>query len=340
MNELFYLQEEEDNRLEWYEHHRIKVDAGQEPMRIDKFLTQRLPHVSRSKIQNAIKAGSILVNDKTTKNNYLVKPNDVIRVLLPKPPVEIHIFPQNIPINIIYEDELLIVINKEAGMVVHPGYNNYDKTLLHALLYHFEKTNQQVQPYLVHRIDKDTSGVIVVAKDEFAQIHLAKQFFEHSIHRKYIALIWGNLDEEEGIIEGYIGRSPKDRRQFILYDDESRGKYSKTFYRVLERYGFATLVECTLATGRTHQIRTHFTHMGHPLFGDPLYGGQEIKVHSTSPKFRQFIQNLLKDFQRQALHAQELGFIHPQQQSWVLFSTPLPADMEKILLKIRMYVQN
>lgn len=345
MNELvlredFTSEGSQDLTSDWYEHYRIEVDAGQQPLRIDKFLTLRLPHVSRSKIQHAIKAEAILVNDKPTKANYLVKPHDIIRVLLPRPPVDVKIFPQNIPLDVVYEDKWLIVINKKAGMVVHPGYNNYEQTLLHALLYHFEQNGEQkVQPFLVHRIDKDTSGLMVVAKDEYVQTHLARQFFEHSIHRKYIALLWGDLEKNEGIIEGYLSRNPRDRRQVILHQDKNKGKYSRTYYKVLERYEFVTLVECELATGRTHQIRAHFASMKHPLFGDVLYGGNEIRVHSNRPKFQQFIHNLLSLFPRQALHAKELGFYHPALQKNVFFSSDLPEDFQMLLTKIRSYIQ-
>ncbi|MCX7696899.1 MAG: RluA family pseudouridine synthase [Bacteroidales bacterium] len=333
------LADSEDFTSDLYEHYRIVVDPGQEPFRIDKYLTQRLPYVSRSKIQHAIKAEAILVNDHPIKSNYLVKPHDVIRVLLPRPPVDIKIFPQNIPIDMIYEDRWLIIVNKKPGMVVHPGYNNYDQTLLHALLYHFEQHGEtHAQPYLVHRIDKDTSGLIVVAKDEYVQTHLARQFFEHSIQRKYIALIWGNIDTNEGVIEGYLSRNPKDRRKIILHADENKGKYSKTFFRVLERFDFMTLVECQLATGRTHQIRAHFASIKHPLFGDPLYGGNEIIIHSTRPKFKQFISNLFSFFPRQALHAKELGFFHPILNQNLLFSSSLPPDFQMLINKIHAYI--
>ena len=273
-NELIE-QEEQD----LYEHLRIAVDKGQAPLRIDKFLMNRVENASRNRIQNAVELGNVLVNDKIIKSSYKVKPLDVISVVLPHPPRDTEVYPENIPLDIIYEDNDVLVINKPAGMVVHPGYNNYTGTLVNGLVYHFQQLptlpGNDGRPGLVHRIDKDTSGLLLISKNERSMTWLAKQFFEHTITRKYIALAWGDI-ETDGTVTGYIGRSVNDRRVMSIYDDPEKGKWSVTHYKVLERMNYVTLIECQLETGRTHQIRAHMKHIGHPLFSDAAYGGDKI----------------------------------------------------------------
>ncbi|GAB4199460.1 MAG: RluA family pseudouridine synthase [Bacteroidia bacterium] len=339
-------QEEE----EYYEHHCFKVDKGQSLVRIDKYLFNLLPNASRTKIQAACKAGSVLVNGKPVAANYKVKPLDEIKILLAKPPREFKLIPENIPLDVLYEDDYLLVINKPAGMVVHPGAGNYSGTLVNALLYHYNNLPVQKQklsedwildrPGLVHRIDKNTSGILVIAKTELALQLLAKDFFEHKIDRKYIALIWGNIKEDEGTISGYIGRSPSDRKIMQLYDDENKGKWSVTHYRVLERFQFHTLVECTLETGRTHQIRVHFKSIKHPLFNDEEYGGKNILYGINSSKYRSMIENLFSLIPGQALHAARLGFMHPIKKQWISFETPLPLGFQQIIEKLKHYSSN
>ena len=297
-----------------YEHYRIVVDPKQTPIRIDKFLVNRIENASRNKIQNAIKAESILVNDLPTKANYKIRPNDIIRVILPYPN-DFEVIPENIPLDIVYEDDDLLIVNKPAGLVVHPGHGNYTGTLVNGLSYYFqEKDNAKdddIRHGLVHRIDKDTSGLLVIAKTDYALTHLSKQFFEKTVTRTYWALVWGHLENEEGTIEGNVGRSRSDRRVMTVYDDPEKGKHAVTHYRVLERFTHTTLVACNLETGRTHQIRIHFKHIGHPLFGDKTYGGDRLVSGPQFSKYKQFIDNCLKILPRQALHAKTLGFIHP-----------------------------
>lgn len=323
-----------------YEHLRIVVDKGQALLRIDKFLMNRVENASRNRIQNAIAAGSVLVNDSTIKASYKVKPNDVISVVLPHPPRDTEIYPENIPIQVEYEDDDVLIVNKEAGMVVHPGYNNYTGTLVNALAYHFsqlpELPGNDGRPGLVHRIDKDTSGLLVIAKNEWAITFLAKQFFDHSISRRYVALVWGDV-EKDGTVTGYIGRSAKDRKVMAVYDDESKGKWSVTHYRVLERLGYVTLLECQLETGRTHQIRAHMQSIGHPLFNDAVYGGHRILQGTVFSKYKQFVENCFAILPRQALHARSLGFVHPATRKFVEFDTPLPEDFRLCLEKWRGY---
>lgn len=330
-----------EENTDFFEHHHIIVDQGQSPMRIDVFLTNRIQNISRNKIQQAAKASCILVNSKPEKSNYLIKPRDVISIILPQEPVITEVIPQDIPIEIVYEDDDVIVINKIAGMVVHPAYNNYEGTLLNALAFHFkDKPNQlkhETGAFLVHRIDKDTSGLLVVTKNEMAQTILAREFYDHTIERKYHALVWGDVKGERGTIEKRIGRSWLDRRQMIVYDDPEKGKMAITHFRVLERFGYVTLVECRLETGRTHQIRAHMRYLGHPIFNDAMYGGNKILKGTTHSKYKQFIENCFETIPRQALHAKTLGFIHPNEEKYLLFNSEYPQDFQAILEKWRKY---
>ncbi len=324
-----------------FEHHRIVVDKGQAQMRIDKFLMIRIPNASRTKLQNAAESGSILVNDKPIKSSYKIKPLDVISIVLPHPPKDTEIVPEEIPLDIVYEDADLMIVNKPAGMVVHPGHNNVTGTLVNALAWYlkdndFSKENN-IRPGLVHRIDKNTSGLLVIAKNEMAMTHLAKQFFNHSIKRRYVALAWGDFEENNGTITGFIGRSAKDRRVFQLYDTEAEGRWSITHYEVLERLQYVTLIECRLETGRTHQIRVHMKHAGHSLFSDETYGGSRILKGPNHSKYMQFVENCFKICPRQALHARSLGFIHPKTGKEMYFEAPVPPDFEAILEKWRGY---
>ncbi len=331
----------ESDEQDLYEHLRIVVDKGQSLLRIDKFLMHRVENASRNRIQNAIDLGNVLVNDKPVKPSYKVKPADVISVVLPHPPRDTEVYPENIPIEITYEDDDVLIVNKAAGMVVHPGYNNYTGTLVNALVYHFQQLptlpGNDGRPGLVHRIDKDTSGLLLISKNERAMTWLARQFFEHTINRRYLALAWGDL-EQDGTITGYIGRSLADRRVMAIYDDETKGKWSVTHYKVLERFGYVTLIECRLETGRTHQIRAHMKHIGHPLFSDATYGGDKIIKGTTFSKYKQFIENCFELMPRQALHAQSLGFVHPTTRKSVYFEAPLPVDFEAVLQKWRKYI--
>lgn len=335
------LLEQEDQDL--YEHLRVIVDKGQSLLRIDKFLMHRIENASRNRIQNAIDSGSVLVNDKPVKASYKVKPLDVISVVLPHPPRDTEVYPENIPLDMIYEDDDVILVNKPAGMVVHPGYNNYNGTLVNALVYHFQQLPQlpgnDGRPGLVHRIDKDTSGLLLISKNERAMTYLARQFFDHSISRKYIALVWGDL-AEDGTVTGYIGRSLKDRKIMSIYDDETKGKWAVTHYKILKRYNYVTLIECQLETGRTHQIRAHMKHIGHPLFNDSTYGGNRIVKGTVFSKYRQFIENCFEIMPRQALHAQSLGFIHPSTKKYIYFESELPEDFQAVIHKWDNYVAN
>lgn len=334
------IQLQEIDEQELFEHFRIVVDKGQSLLRLDKFLMNRIENASRNRIQNAIEAGSVLVNGMEIKASYKVKPLDEISVVLPHPPRDTEVYPENIPLNIAYEDDDLLLVNKAAGMVVHPGFNNYTGTLVNALVYYFNQLPQlpgnEGRPGLVHRIDKDTSGLLVIAKNEWAITYLAKQFFDHSISRKYLALVWGDL-EEDGSIRGYIGRSLRDRRVMSVYDDPEKGKWSVTHYKVLERMRYVTLVECQLETGRTHQIRAHMKSIGHPLFNDAVYGGDQILKGATFSKYRQFVENCFELLPRQALHAKSLGFVHPVTKKRMEFECPLPEDFEECLNKWRSY---
>lgn len=319
-----------------YEHFRIQVDRGQTSVRIDKYLTDRLSNVSRNRIQNAAKAQCILVGGSAVKSNYKIKPSDIISIVLPHPPVVYENLPENIPLQVVYEDKSLLVVEKQPGLVVHPGFNNYTGTLINALLYFFEQQNDESsKPLLVHRIDKDTSGLMVVAREEIAQTNLARQFFDHSIDRSYRALVWGDPKDDQGTITGYLARSSRDRRMVAVYDNESEGKWSVTHYKVLERFGFAALVSCKLETGRTHQIRAHMKHIGHPLFSDEMYGGKMVLKGSQHGKFKQFIENCFEIMPRQALHAAELGFTHPHNNERLRFESNWPGDFENVLQKFR-----
>ncbi|MEO1030175.1 MAG: RluA family pseudouridine synthase [Bacteroidota bacterium] len=329
----------EENEL--YEHYAFKVEKGQQPLRIDKYLMNFVENATRNKIQQAAKDGSIFVNGKPVKSNYKVKPNDHIRVKFEHPPHEHLLVAEDIPIDIVYEDDDVLVVNKPAGMVVHPGHGNYSGTLINGLIFHFENlpNNSSERPGLVHRIDKDTSGLLVVAKTEKAMAHLSNQFAEKTSEREYVALVWGNVDDDEGTIEGHIGRHPKNRLQNTVYegDEAYKGKPAITHYKVLERLGYVTLVSCKLETGRTHQIRVHMKHIGHTLFNDERYGGEKILKGTTFSKYKQFVENCFKILPRQALHAKTLGFEHPTTGQWMSFTTALPEDMQQCIEKWRDY---
>ena len=325
-----------------YEHYRFTASEGQEPLRVDKFLMNFVENATRNKVQQAAKAGNVLVNDVPVKSNYKVKPNDIVRVVLAHPPAENLLVAEELPLDIIYEDAAVIVVNKPPGMVVHPGHGNYSGTLVNGLIYHIENlpTNSNERPGLVHRIDKDTSGLLVVAKTEYAMAHLSKQFYDRTTERLYYALVWGNLEEEEGTIEGNIGRSFKNRLQMDVFPQGDFGKHAVTHFKVLERLTYVTLVQCKLETGRTHQIRAHFKHMGHTLFNDERYGGDDILKGTTFTKYKQFVQNCFKSLPRQALHAKTLGFEHPTTGEFMRFNSELPDDMVSCLEKWRTYSEH
>ncbi len=328
---------------ELFEHYRFEADKGQGLLRIDKFLSNRIENVSRTRIQAAAEAGNIMVNTVPVKSNYKVKPLDVISIVLPHPPREFELLPEDIPLDIVFEDDHLMVINKKAGMVVHPGISNYTGTLVNALMYHLQNIplfkSGESRPGLVHRIDKDTSGLLVVAKNEYSVNKLAVQFYNKTSRRTYHALVWGNMEPEEGTITGNIGRSLRDRKKMQVFAGDDKGKPAVTHYRVIERLGYVNLVECRLETGRTHQIRVHFQHIKHPLFNDPEYGGNAILRGTTFSKYKQFVDNCFKILPRQALHAKSLGFTHPQTGKELFFDSELPDDMTQVLNKWRRYVQ-
>lgn len=337
VNEVF-----DDLEDELFEHFRFEAGKGQAPLRVDKFLMNLVENATRNKIQQAASNGNIFVNDVAVKSNHKVKALDVVRVLMKQPPFENIIIPENIPLNIVYEDDALLVVNKEPGLVVHPGHGNYTGTLVNALAYHFENLplNSSERPGLVHRIDKDTSGLLVVAKTEWAMTELQRQFAEKTTEREYIALVWGNVVEDQGTIESYIGRHVKDRMQMAAFEDESKGKWAVTHYKVLERFGYVTLVSCRLETGRTHQIRVHMKYIGHTLFNDERYGGNLILKGTTFTKYKQFIENCFQLLPRQALHAKTLGFEHPITKEYVRFASEVPQDMVACIEKWRTYSQN
>lgn len=329
---------------ELFEHYHFTVDKGQKPLRIDKFLSDRMQNISRNKIQEASDAETILVNNKPVKSNYKVKPLDEISIVMTYPKREIQVIPENIPLDIVYEDSELIIINKKAGMVVHPSYGHYTGTLVNGLAGYLKDlplfNTDDSRPGLVHRIDKNTTGIMVVAKTEFAKIHLAKQFFDRTINRRYIAMVWGNFNEDEGTIIGNIGRNPKDRKVMYVFEDGEHGKPAVTHYKVIERFGYVSLLECKLETGRTHQIRVHLKTKGHPLFNDWEYGGDQILKGTTFTKYRQFIQNCFKILPRQALHAKSLGFIHPKTNEKIFFDSEIPDDMQQVIDKWRVYTKS
>jgi 23S rRNA pseudouridine1911/1915/1917 synthase len=333
----------QNSNQELYEHHRLVADDGQKPLRVDKFLVNKLD-ASRNKIQSASAAGNILVNNKPVKSNHKIKPGDVISVVMAYPPREIELIPENIPIDIVYEDEDLVVVNKKAGMVVHPAYGHYTGTLINALLYHLKdlpKTQGgEVRPGLIHRIDKNTSGLLVVAKNEVAMNNLAMQFYNKTTHREYIALAWGRFNETKGIIRGNIGRSLKNRKIMQVYPAGERGKEAITHYEVLEDLGYVSLIKCWLETGRTHQIRVHMRHAGHPLFNDPEYGGDKIIKGTLFNKYKQFVHNCFEIIPRQALHAKTLGFVHPRTKEEMFFDSEIPDDMKQVTEKWRHYIAN
>ncbi len=326
-----------------FEHHKFVVDPGQEPLRIDKFLLDRLASVTRNKIQDGIKNGYVLVNDTIVKANYKVKPADIIKIMFPKPPRETEIVAEDIPIDIVYEDQHLLVVNKAAGMVVHPAYNNWTGTLVNALTYHFKHLptmeNNEGRPGLVHRIDKDTSGLLVIAKTENAMNGLARQFFDHSIERTYIAVIWGEPKNESGTIDVNLGRDFKDRRVTAAFPDGDYGKHAVTHYNLIKNLRYVSLIKCNLETGRTHQIRAHMKYLGHPLFNDATYGGDKILKGTPFSKYKSFVDNCFKIMPRQALHAKSLGFIHPETNKPVYFESELPEDFKNLLSKWENYIQ-
>ena len=330
-----------DQNDELYEHFALTVDRGQAMMRIDKYLTVRMEHCSRNRLQTAADNGNILVNGRPVKSNYRVKPLDRISIVMPYPKHEVEIIPENIPLDIVYEDNDIIIVNKPAGMVVHPGHGNYSGTLVNALTYYLQNTplfqQGDMRAGLIHRIAKNTSGLLVVAKNELAHARLAKQFFDHTIIRQYTALVWGNFDQDQGTIVGNIGRSRSDRLKMAVYPDGSEGKHAVTHWRVLKRFGYVTLIECQLETGRTHQIRVHMEHIGHPLFNDERYGGDRILKGTTFSKYRQFIENCFAIMPRHALHARTLGFIHPSTGKQICFNSELPDDFKTVIERWETY---
>ena len=333
-----------DNPAELYEHFRVVVDKGQSQVRVDKYLFERLVNSSRNRIQKAADAGLIMANGKPVKSSYKVKPCDVLTVMMDRPRYDNDIIPEDIPLDIVYEDNDLMVVNKPAGLVVHPGCGNYHGTLVNAIAWHL-KDNPKYDPNdpqvgLVHRIDKDTSGLLVVAKTPDAKTHLGLQFYNKTTKRKYNALVWGVVENNEGTIEGNIGRNPKDRMQMAVLSDPAQGKHAVTHYRVLERLGYVTLVECVLETGRTHQIRFHMKHIGHTLFNDERYGGNEILKGTHFSKYKQFVNNCFETCPRQALHAMTLGFVHPRTGEEMFFTSPLPEDITNLIDKWRNYISN
>ncbi len=342
-NDQEHIDDFEEDSEGLYEHHRVEVDANQTPIRIDRFLTDKVANATRNKVQEAIKGGAVRVDDQPMlKSNYKVQPGQVITVMFAQPPRENELVPEDIPINIVYEDDDLLIVNKEAGMVVHPAYNNWSGTLINALIFHFDnlpkaKSNEG-RPGLVHRIDKDTSGLLVIAKNDHALAHLAKQFFDHSIERTYWALVWGTPEESSGTINTLLGRSQKDRRVTAVYDEETGyGRKAITHYKTLKDLHYVSLVECKLETGRTHQIRAHMRHLGHPLFSDETYGGDKILKGTTFTKYKQFVENAFKIMPRQALHAKTLGFIHPTTKEYMQFDSELPEDFSSVLEKWQGY---
>jgi len=332
---------QEDN--ETFEHYKFVANKGQSPLRVDKFLMNFIEYATRTKIQKAAREGNIKVNGNVVKSNYKVKVGDVVTVEYITPKTEFELIPEDIPLNILYEDDDFLIVNKDAGMVVHPGFGNYSGTLVNALAFHFKNLpnmGEEGRPGLVHRIDKNTSGILVIAKNENSMNILAQKFAERELNRKYIALVWGDVKEDEGTITGHIGRSMKNRKVMSVFPDGEYGKHAVTHYKVLERFGYTTLVECKLETGRTHQIRVHFKQIGHPLFNDEEYGGNQILKGTTFTKYKQFVQNCFKICTRQALHAKSLGFLHPTIRKEVNFDSELAADMQQLIEKWRGYAKH
>ncbi len=348
LEDIESLSEDEDivapEGQEMNEHHRFVVDKGQSPMRIDKYLTMHIVGISRTRIQQAAEANCILVNNVAVKANYKIKPNDTISLVLGYPKHEFEIIPEDLPLDVIFEDEDLMVINKAPGMVVHPGFGNFEGTVANAVAYRLKDIecfdSSDFRPGIVHRIDKDTSGLMVVAKNKKAKVNLADQFFEKTTKRKYVALVWGTVKEDEGTIETYIGRNIRDRLQMAVVASENEGKYAITHYKVLERIGYVTLVECVLETGRTHQIRVHMKHIGHPLFNDARYGGDQILKGQNFSKYKQFVQNCFNVCPRQALHAKILGFKHPRTGEEMFFESELADDMTQLIGRWKNYIAN
>lgn len=336
------MMNQENNLDILHEHYSFGADAGQEPLRVDKFLMNRIENATRNKIQQAATAGYIQVNDQAVKSNYRVKSGDVVRVFLAHPPHEDLLVPEEMPLDIVYEDDSLLVVNKDAGRVVHPGHGNYTGTLINGLIYHFDQLpkNSNNRPGLVHRIDKDTSGLLVVAKTDNAMAFLAQQFHDKTSERQYLALVWGDVTNEQGTVNGHLGRDPKNRLLMTVFPDGDQGKPAITHYEVVERFGYVTLIKCVLETGRTHQIRAHMKHIGHTLFNDGRYGGDKILKGTTFTKYKQFVDNSFKQLPRQALHAQTLGFVHPETKKKMSFMAPLPDDFEGAIEKWRNYAQH
>jgi 23S rRNA pseudouridine1911/1915/1917 synthase len=335
------IDDETGEQQELFEHFHLDVDKGQSLIRIDKYITSKIQSISRSRVQSAADAGNILVNGKPVKSSFKIKPLDSISIVMAYPPKDVEILPENIPLDILYEDDDVIVVNKEAGMVVHPGHGNFSGTLVNALMYHLRHvplfSSGEVRPGLVHRIDKNTSGILVVGKTELAMNHLARQFFERTTKRRYIALVWGDMEEDEGTIDANIGRSIRDRKKMQVYRDSEEGKHAITHWRVIERLGYVTLIECRLETGRTHQIRVHLEHVRHPIFNDDSYGGDTIVKGTTFTKYKQFIQNCFATCPRHALHAKSLGFVHPKTGEEMYFETEIPNDIAQIIERWRTY---
>lgn len=332
---------QENNEL--FEHYKFVADKGQSPLRVDKFLMNFIEYATRTKIQKAATEGNIKINGNVVKSNYKVKAGDVVTVEYTTSKKEFEIIPEEIPLNIVYEDDDFLIVNKDAGMVVHPGFGNYSGTLVNALAFHFKNLpnmGEEDRPGLVHRIDKNTSGILVIAKTENSMTILAQKFADRELNRKYIALVWGDVKEDEGTITGHIGRSLKNRKVMSVFPDGEYGKHAVTHYKVMERFGYTTLVECKLETGRTHQIRVHFKHIGHPLFNDEEYGGNQILKGTTFTKYKQFVQNCFKICTRQALHAKSLGFSHPTTRKEVNFDSELAEDMRQLIEKWRAYAKH
>src|SRR5690554_3272217 len=332
----------EEDEIARFEHYKLSVDQGQAPVRIDRFLTDKLANATRNRIQKAIDEGQVMINGQATKANYKIKPGDLITVMMEEPKRDFEVLPEDISLDIKYEDDSLLIVNKPAGMVVHPAHGNWSGTLVNALAYHFSKLPElpgnSGRPGLVHRIDKDTSGLLVIAKSEKTMTHLAKQFFDHTIRRTYLALVWGEPSTDQGTIDVPIGRSAKNRKMMDVYPDGSQGKNAITHWKVLRRLRYVSLIQCNLETGRTHQIRTHMKYLGHPLFNDALYGGDIIRKGTQFAKYKSFIKNCFDVLPRQALHAQSLGFVHPITKEQMYFESPLPADMQEVLEKWENYV--